>query len=70
MRLHSTWLDDTAPGESFHLFSAVKNRFAIGQDERMVEVLPGETVLIPACFGKYSVTPLDEGEATVIKTTL
>ena len=70
LRLHSTWLDDTAPGESFHLFSAVKNRFAIGQDERMVEVLPGETVLIPACFGKYSVTPLDEGEATVIKTTL
>jgi len=70
LRLHSVWLDDTASGESFHLYSAVKNRFAIGQDERITEVYPGETVLVPACFGKYSVTPLDGGEATIIKTTL
>lgn len=70
LRLHSTWLDDTAPGESCHLLSAVKNRFAIGQDERMVEISQGETALVPACFGKYSITPLDEGEATIIKTTL
>ena len=70
LRLSSAWLDDTAAGESFHLYSAVKNRFSIGADERIAEIAPGESVLIPACFGKYAVTPLDEGEATIIKTTL
>lgn len=70
LRLHHVWQDDTAPGESFHLYSAIKNRFEVGEGERTAILSPGETVLIPACFGKYSVTPLDEGEATVVKTTL
>ena len=35
-----------------------------------VVIAPGETVLVPACFGHYTITPLDEGETTVIKTTL
>lgn len=70
LRLHSSWLDDTSSGESFHLYSAVKNRFSIGEGTRTAVISPGETALVPACFGKYSVTPLDKGEATVIKTTL
>ena len=70
LRLCDSWRDDTAPGDSFHLYSAVKNRFEIGRDEFKTILEPGETALIPACFGVYTVTPLDEGEATVIKTTL
>ena len=70
LRLHDTWQDDTAPGESFHLLSAVKNRFEIGRDERKAVIAPGESVLIPACFGRYTITPLEKGEATVVKTTL
>ena len=70
LRLSSSWRDDTGGGESFHLYSAVKNRFEIGRDEFKTVISPGETALIPACFGIYTVTPLDEGAATVIKTTL
>lgn len=70
LRLHDVWQDDTAPGESFHLLSAIKNRFEIGRDERKTIICPGESLLVPACFGRYTITPLDEGDATVIKTTL
>ncbi|MBE6388543.1 MAG: mannose-6-phosphate isomerase [Lentisphaerae bacterium] len=70
LRLHSTWNDDTGSGESFHLLSAVKNRVRIGRGERMCVISPGETALVPACFGVYSVTPEGPGEAVVIKTTL
>lgn len=70
LRLHDVWQDDTAPGDSFHLLSAVKNRFRIGRGEQMTEIAPGETALVPAGFGLYSITPLDDGAATVIKTTL
>jgi len=70
LRLCSSWMDDTLPGDSFHLLSAVKNRVKVGRDDLTAVVSPGETVLIPACFGLYTVTPLDEGEAVVVKTTL
>jgi mannose-6-phosphate isomerase len=69
LRLCDVWRDDTAM-ESFHLVSAVKNRIEVGRDELKTIVVPGETVLVPACFGHYTITPLDEGDATVIKTTL
>lgn len=70
LRLHSTWNDDTGAGESFHLLSAVRNRVRVGRDDRTAEIIPGETLLIPACFGPYEITPLDPGEATVVRTTL
>ena len=70
LRLRSAWNDSTLPGKSFHLLSAVKNSVEIGRGDRTAVIHPGETALVPACFGAYTVTPLDEGETTVIKTTL
>jgi mannose-6-phosphate isomerase len=70
LHLCDTWRDDTAPGESFHLLSAVSNRFEVGRDDRKAVIVPGETVLIPASFGSYTVDLLDGGEGSIIKTTL
>ncbi len=70
LRLRTTWNDTTAPGESFHLLSAVKGRVLVGRNERIAEISAGETVLVPAGFGSYSITPLENNEATVVKTTL
>ena len=70
LRLRSAWNDSTLPGNSFHLLSAVKNSVKIGRDDLTCVIHPGETALVPACFGAYTVTPLEEGSATVIKTTL
>lgn len=69
LRLTSDWIDRTN-GESFHLLSSVCNPFAVGNGECMVEAAPGETVLIPACFGSYTIKPLLDAGATVVKTTL
>ena len=70
LRLVSPWVDDTSPGNSFHLLSAVHGRVQVGRDTRVATLLPGESALVPACFGAYTVTPLDEGETVVVKTTL
>ena len=70
LRLTSEWKDDTAPGKSFHMISAVNGRVQVGNDERSTVLLPGESAVIPACFGSYAVLPLDGGETTVLKTTL
>ena len=70
LRLRSLWNDTTAPGDSFHLLSAVKNRISVGRDDRITEVEPGETVLVPGCFGEYAIQPLELGETVVVKTTL
>lgn len=70
LRLHSAWSDDTGSGESFHLLSAVKGSFRIGKEGVETVIEPGESALVPACFGLYSITPLTEGETVIIKTTL
>ena len=70
LRLTSEWLDDTAPGSSFHLISAVHGRVNVGLGERITQLLPGESALVPACFGAYRITPLDPGETVALKTTL
>ena len=70
LRLTSEWLDDTAPGSSFHLISAVHGRINVGLGERITQLLPGESALVPACFGAYRITPLDPGETVALKTTL
>jgi len=36
----------------------------------MVEVAPGDTVLVPACFGSYFIVPQRAGTADVVRTTL
>ena len=73
LRLISTWNDDTVNSGSFHLISAVNGPVTVGKSEeeaRQVRLEAGESCLVPACFGKYEVTPLNPGETTVIKTTL
>lgn len=70
LRLRSQWRDTTAPGDSFHLLSAIRNRISVGRDDRMTEVSPGETVLVPGCFGDYTIQPLESGETVAVKTTL
>ena len=70
LRLTSEWLDDTAPGTSFHLISAVNGRVRVGKNELTATLAPGESALVPACFGSYVITPLDKGETAVLKTTL
>lgn len=70
LRLVTVWNDTTGNGESFHLLSAIKNRIEIGRGDRMTIAGPGETVLVPGCFGAYTIRPVDAGEAVVVKTTL
>ena len=70
LRLTAEWLDDTAAGESFHLISAVKGKIQLGRDERIATLEPGESAIVPACFGAYTITPLSGDECVVLKTTL
>ena len=73
LRLISTWNDDTLNGGSFHLISAVNGPVVVGRsgdETRSVRLEAGESCLVPACFGKYEITPVNPGETTVIKTTL
>jgi mannose-6-phosphate isomerase len=70
LRLRSVWNDTTGDGASFHLLSSINSVVEVGIKERTAVLNPGETALIPACFGAYSITPLKDEVATVVKTTL
>lgn len=70
LRVVSELIENTANDSSFHLISSVSSRIEVGRDRRKTVVEPGETVLIPANMGVYTITPLEDGESVVIKTTL
>ena len=73
LRLAAVWNDDTAPAGSFHLVSAVSGAVTVGKSAdpaRSVDLATGETALLPACFGAYTVTPRGEGRCAVVRTTL
>jgi mannose-6-phosphate isomerase len=70
LRLVSAWRDTTTQSGSFHLISAVNNAVTVGGRDIMIELKQGESCLIPACFGDYSIIPKDNSETTVVKTTL
>ena len=70
LRLTSEWIDDTSASGSFHLISAVHGKINVGIGEKVTTLLPGESALVPACFGAYRITPLDGGETVALKTTL
>ncbi len=72
LRLVSPWRDDTTPDGSFHLISAINGSVAIEGEspELRCELEIGRSGLIPAAFGRYRIVPLDDGETTVLKTTL
>ncbi len=71
LRLADRWNDDTA-GRSFHLLSAAGGRIRVGDaaGKRAAEAETGETLLVPACFGKYVIDPLGEDGAAVVRTVL
>ena len=73
LRLVSPWIDNTSPGSSFHLLSAVDAPVMVGRQDdpgNMVRLEVGETVLVPACYGAYVIEPLMSGETAVVRTTL
>ncbi|OGV56092.1 MAG: hypothetical protein A2X49_07735 [Lentisphaerae bacterium GWF2_52_8] len=70
LRLVESWRDSTDSSSSFHLITAIKSPVVVGLGELTTLVPKGSTCLIPACFGKYTITLQDEQETTVIKTTL
>ena len=70
LHLCSPWKENTAQSSSFHLISSVSHQVEIGKDERKIVLQPGETALVPAVMGIYTITPLEEGECVVIRTTL
>ena len=71
LRLISRWNDTTANDSSFHLLCAVNAPIEVtAKNGSPVRLEPGESVLIPANLGAYTVDPLAEGECTVVKTML
>lgn len=72
LRLVGVWRDDTLPDGSFHIITAINGKIAIESEDRELrcELEVGRSGLIPALFGRYRLTPLDDGETTVLKTTL
>ena len=71
LRLVTVWNDNTRNDASFHLLSAINAPVVItGRRAAPVRLEAGESALIPACFGDYSIEPSMAGESTVVKTTL
>jgi len=71
LRLTGTWNDHT-DGRSFHLITSISAKVTIGHPgmAEPVEIVPGESALIPACYGAYAIVPESGPESTLIKTTL
>ena len=70
LRLSSIWNDTTSPGDTFHLLSFIHGNAVIEYKGGQTHVTPGETVLIPACCGAYTITPEDENGCVAVRTTL
>ncbi len=71
LRLVEKYPDNTGnPGSSFHLLSVMKGKIKVYADNKEPVTLAfGDSVLIPANTGNYTVEPLD-GAATVLKSFL
>ena len=71
LRLVTRWNDTTANDGSFHLLCAVNAPVEVAcKGTSPVRLKAGESVLIPACLGAYTVDPLADGECIVVKTML
>ena len=71
LRLVEKFLDNTGnPGSSFHLLSVMKGSVRVSADNKGAVTLKfGDSVLVPANTGNYTVEPQD-GAATVLKSYL
>ena len=71
LRLTSAWNDCTFNDASFHILSAIDAPVRIaGTNGTETHLKAGESALLPACFGNYTIEPQMAGESTVVKTTL
>ena len=73
LRLVEPLREDTLQDGSFHIITAINGRIAVAGevDEQLrCEADGGRSLLIPAGFGPYRILPLEDGETTVLKTTL
>lgn len=73
LKLRNLWRDDTTASGSFHLLTSINNPIKVGrhsESEAMIEVAPGETALVPACFGSYFIVPQKSGSTDVVRVTL
>ena len=72
LRLVEPLREDTFQDSSFHIITAINGRIAIEGEESELrcEAGGGRSVLVPAGFGPYRIVPLEDGETTVLKTTL
>ncbi len=65
-----TWMDST-DRNSFHAITAINCVIRVGNDLRHIDLEPGRTCLIPACFGKYRISSeLQDREAIVLKSSI
>ena len=70
LRMTEPWNDDTRK-ESFHYITAVNAPVRVGREDKFADIRPGESVLLPAAFGAYTIQSLDPAaKCTVVKTTL
>jgi mannose-6-phosphate isomerase len=72
LRLIKSWRENTLPDDSFHILSAINGRIVLENEDRSLrtELETGSSALVPAAFGCYYITPVEDGETTVLKTTL
>lgn len=70
LRLVGDWRDDTVQSGSFHLLSAINRPVKVGKNEKTVDLAPGQSCLVPACFGTYFIIPLESGVSNVLRTTI
>ena len=71
LKLISEWRSTTAghPG-SCHILTAVNAPFDVGNEKFRTAVQPGTSVLIPACFGEYTVKVTEGITTSIVRTTL
>ena len=71
LRLTASWCDSTRNDSSFHLLTAIDAPVdIIDRNGTPVKLATGESALVPANFGDYTIEPRMAGESTVVKTTL
>jgi len=72
LKLVESWRDSTQIAKGFHILTAVNAPIIVGNEKVKTRVGFGESCLIPACFGSYSIQLETTNGSTVnvIKTTL
>ncbi len=63
-------LDSTDRDNSCHILTAVNLPFEVGNSKVVTQVVPGSSVLIPACFGDYCIDVVSGKETSIIRTSL